>query len=91
LHPTYHSLVHNFIQKDPIAKFRRQIDVALLQNSNKINILCIDHGMTGGTIKHIYELAHLLNDQANFLRLRPSSKWFNKIKLDQYSTFFWIH
>ncbi|MEY3220411.1 MAG: hypothetical protein RIT27_1768 [Pseudomonadota bacterium] len=79
LHPTYHLLVHTFIHKDPIAKYRRQVDVALLQNSNKINILCIDHGMTGGTIKHIYELAHLLNEQANFLRLRPSNDGLTKL------------
>jgi len=79
LYPTYHLLVHNFIHKDPIAKFRRQIDIALLQNSKKINILCIDHGMTGGTIKHIYELAHLLNEQANFLRLRPAPNGLTKL------------
>lgn len=79
LHPTYHRQVHTFIHQDPIAKFRRQVDVALLQNSKKINILCIDHGMTGGTIKHIYELAHLLHTQANFLRLRPTPDGLTKL------------
>ncbi len=71
LHPDYLPRVHKFIQNDPLKTVRQAIDWHLLCADKKTTVLCIDHGQTGGTIKHIYELAHLFHTQANFLRLYP--------------------
>jgi O-antigen biosynthesis protein len=72
LHPNYHGQVHQFIQHDPLKKTRQALDWNLLCADDKLAVLCIDHGETGGTIKHIYELAQLFRDNINFLRLYPS-------------------
>ena len=71
LHPDYHSIVHRFIDKDPIAPLRLSVALALLSNNPNPVILILRHGWGGGTQKHIEQLKQLYRHKINFLELYP--------------------
>lgn len=71
LHPTYHRIVHKFIEEDPVRPFRQRVDVARLRASPLPVILFLSHNRGGGTQKHINELAELLAPRASCLAIQP--------------------
>ncbi len=71
LHPTYHHLVHRFIQEDPVRDYRLRATIARLQQSDLPTILFLLHNRGGGTQKHVDEMASLLAGAANVLEIRP--------------------
>ena len=72
LHPKYETNVLAFLQKDPGLPYRLALDVARLEKAAKPVVLAISHNRDGGTLRHVYELAAHLQDQANFLLLTPA-------------------
>jgi len=53
----YHGAVNRFIETDPVAGFRQAVsDYRRLKNPRP-SILMINHGLGGGTQKHVHELA----------------------------------
>lgn len=74
LHPSYEPDVHDFIDRDPIAKYRHAVDLARLRCGEKPVILHISHSRGGGTQRHIEEIAALTHGKAENLLLRPLSE-----------------
>ena len=70
-HPDYHRLVHEHIQGDPAALARLKVLVELYRASPRPKVLHLTHHLSGGTLKHIRELAHHLRDRMDSLLLRP--------------------
>lgn len=56
-YPWYHRAVHQFIENDPVAALRNRMDNFRRQRDPKPSILMINHGLGGGTTKHVMELA----------------------------------
>jgi GT2 family glycosyltransferase/glycosyltransferase involved in cell wall biosynthesis len=55
-YPTYHSDVAAFIDRDPLAEWRRRLDWGrLCRLSREKNVLIIVHGRGGGTERHVQE------------------------------------
>jgi O-antigen biosynthesis protein len=52
----YHDAVHSFIEQDPAAIFRNNVDDLRRQESPKLAVLMINHGLGGGTKKHVQDL-----------------------------------
>jgi len=71
LHPRYEGEVLRFIQADPARVARHAVDAARILDGGKPVILAVLHDRQGGTVRHVYELAALLHEQARFLVLRP--------------------
>ena len=72
-HPQYQEDVNEFIQADPLLKFRQRIDWArLLRVRREKNILVISHSRGGGTERFIneYMQPHMQQNHAVFF-LRP--------------------
>jgi len=56
LHPSYHSDIQAFIQKDPIKEYRKKIDLERLKNySCERNILMVSHNRGGGSERKLNE------------------------------------
>ncbi|MEO8002782.1 MAG: glycosyltransferase [Arenimonas sp.] len=56
-YPWYHAAVNTFIEADPVAAFRQSVsDYRRLKNPRP-SVLMINHGLGGGTQKHVHELA----------------------------------
>jgi len=56
-YPWYHGAVNTFIETDPVAEFRQSVsDYRRLKNPRP-SVLMINHGLGGGTQKHVHELA----------------------------------
>ena len=72
LHPKYEANVLSFLQKDPGLPYRLALDVARIEKAGKPVVLAISHNRDGGTLRHVYELADHLKDQAQFLLLTPA-------------------
>ncbi|MFV0680488.1 methyltransferase domain-containing protein [Ottowia sp.] len=71
LHPHYERDVLRFVRDDPARLARAAVDIARIQNTNRPVILAVMHDRAGGTERHVFELAELLHDRAQFLVLRP--------------------
>lgn len=74
LHPNYQGDVHAFINKDPAKPFRVRFLLSLLVNDSRPKILSIDHGLGGGVVQHVEELAKHISQRAITLRLYPCSE-----------------
>lgn len=81
LYPDYEPMVHAFIAQDPAAPARHKVDLALaagvmnaeqLQSDARIAVLLVVHDRTGGTLRHVHELAQHLADTGRFYTLTPT-------------------
>lgn len=72
LHPRYARDVHSFVQADPARPYRLALDIARIIEARLPVVLAILHDRSGGTERHVHELAAHLADQAQFLTLRPA-------------------
>jgi O-antigen biosynthesis protein len=72
LHPGYEPQVHAFVAQDPAAPARRALDLARLRSAKGPCVLAVLHDRAGGTVRHVRELAHHLNDHAQFFTLTPA-------------------
>lgn len=57
-YPWYHDAVHSFIEQDPAAVFRNNVDDLRRQENPRPAILMINHGLGGGTKKHVQDLVN---------------------------------
>ena len=71
LHPEYHALVYRHIQEDPARYHRFKVLVEMVRNSPRKKVLHLTHHLSGGTLKHIRELAEYLEPEMESLLLRP--------------------
>ncbi len=73
-YPDYTKIVHEFINADAVAPYRRNLDVARIkQELSEINILMINHQMGGGTGRHVAELyEHLREENIGIVIMEPS-------------------
>ena len=71
LHPRYEPQVMAFVQADPARLGRLALDIARIQTSGKPVVLAVMHDRSGGTVRHIHELAQHLDDQVTTLVLSP--------------------
>ncbi|UZE95127.1 glycosyltransferase [Alkalimarinus alittae] len=79
LHPNYQGDVHAFINKDPAKPYRLKFLLSLLANDQRPKILSIDHGLGGGVVQHVEELAAHVESRAITLRLYPCSEGVVKL------------
>jgi len=73
LHPRYERDVLAFIQADPAQPARLALDFARITSSGKAVVLAVSHSRSGGTMRHVTELARDLADRALFLVITPAS------------------
>lgn len=71
-YPTYDSLIIEHINADPARDLRLRATLASLYLRHCPLILIINHNRHGGTLRHIHELIHKLEPQAQFLLLTPT-------------------
>jgi GT2 family glycosyltransferase/glycosyltransferase involved in cell wall biosynthesis len=73
LHPEYLDQVHAFIARDPLRPARQAVDLLRLRRLNAgRGALFIDHGWTGGIVRHLRELtAALAAEDVVVSRLTP--------------------
>jgi len=77
LHPNYHRLVHEYIQRDEPKIYRIQAELAIYRNSHLKKIALFIHGLGGGTTKHAKEIAEYHQNQNAIVWIKPiSSKKF---------------
>ena len=69
IHPGYDVLIQEFLRDDPLAEWRRNIDVAQWRTSRtgSQSVLLISHGRSGGVQQHVAERAAALRAEG----LRP--------------------
>ena len=72
LYPDYEAEVMRFIQLDPAQPHRHALDLARLKQSALPKVLAVTHNRAGGTLRHVNELGHTLQKQAQFLVLSPA-------------------
>ncbi|TFZ06837.1 glycosyltransferase [Ramlibacter henchirensis] len=73
LHPNYEGDILAFIRADPARPARLAMDVARITECGLPVVLAVTHDRSGGTMRHVGELAKHLADQAIFLVLTPAS------------------
>ena len=71
LHPRYEAEVLRFVRQDPARLARLAVDTARALDGRRPVILAVLHDRSGGTERHVHELASELRDAAQFLVLRP--------------------
>jgi tetratricopeptide (TPR) repeat protein/GT2 family glycosyltransferase/glycosyltransferase involved in cell wall biosynthesis len=89
-YPEYDIVIQKFLQLDPFAEIRRNVDMARLKRSRDRFILMVNHCLGGGTEKHFQDLANFLElENISILMLKPDSRsqdWVEltspKFKLD---------
>lgn len=69
----YHAAVHAFIESDPAAVFRNRIDDYRRLKNPKPSVLMINHGLGGGTQKHVHELANSVESQFRCFELASNN------------------
>lgn len=83
LHPRYEPQVMAFVQADPARVARLALDIARIKASGKPVVLAVVHDRSGGTVRHIHELAQHLNEQVTTLLLSPVPGHRVKLSLPQ--------
>jgi O-antigen biosynthesis protein len=71
LHPRYEADVMAFVQADPAKPYRTALDLARVRARQKPAVLAVLHDRAGGTLRHVRELAQLVQAQATTLVLTP--------------------
>ena len=73
LHPSYDGIVHAFVGADPARDARLAVDVARIRSRGLPCVLAVLHDRSGGTLRHVGELAGHLAQHAVFFSLTPTS------------------
>jgi GT2 family glycosyltransferase/glycosyltransferase involved in cell wall biosynthesis len=60
LYPDYRSEINDFLERDPVRRLRRRIDVGRARRNEPAGILMVNHSRGGGTSQHVTELATTL-------------------------------
>ena len=60
LYPDYRSEINNFLERDPVRRLRRRIDVGRARRNEPAGILMVNHSRGGGTSQHVTKLATTL-------------------------------
>ncbi|MBK6510557.1 MAG: hypothetical protein IPG06_14630 [Haliea sp.] len=60
-YPSYHRMIQEHLQKDPARTFRVLAQIKMLTMSGKAKYLFIAHGLGGGVMKHLQELADYIS------------------------------
>ena len=76
LHPTYEEAVHNHLREDPARPYRRALDIARMRASPRHRVLAVLHGIGGGTLRHVHELAATLENRVITLSLIPQANHY---------------
>jgi len=71
LHPRYEAEVHALIERDPARQARALLDVARMVQGGRALVLNVLHNRSGGTPRHVQELALAMADQLVYLTLTP--------------------
>lgn len=71
LHPSYDGIVHAFVAADPARGARLAVDLARLRARHLPSVLAVLHDRSGGTVRHVGELARHLDQRAVFFALTP--------------------
>ncbi len=71
MHPSYDGIVHNFVAADPARSARLAVDVARIRARGLPSVLAVLHDRSGGTLRHVGELARHLHLRAVFFSLTP--------------------
>ena len=72
LHPRYESDVMAFVQQDPARPYRLALDLARMAQAGLPVVLAVLHDRSGGTLRHVQELAQHLATQVTMLTLTPA-------------------
>ena len=72
LHPSYDSIVHEFVAADPAWSARHAVDLARVRATGLPCVLAVLHDRGGGTVRHAAELADHLRGRAVFFSLTPA-------------------
>jgi O-antigen biosynthesis protein len=70
-YPDYRAKVADFFERDPARPLRCAVDIARLKSSARPRILMVTHGWGGGTERHVRDLAQLVENESDFIMLRP--------------------
>lgn len=70
-YPSYHRLVHEHLQRDPERPFRTLAQLEIIRKSPLRKYLFIAHGLGGGVIKHLSELADHVRSDVICIFLKP--------------------
>ncbi|WP_330901857.1 glycosyltransferase [Ramlibacter monticola] len=73
MHPQYEADVMSFIRDDPALGARLALDLARIAESGLPVILALLHNRSGGTMRHVKDVARLLAGRAVMLTLTPAS------------------
>jgi glycosyltransferase involved in cell wall biosynthesis len=73
LHPNYARDVLAFVRADPPRAWRAAVDLARIREGGLPVVLAVLHDRSGGTPRHVRELAQALAGQAVFLVLTPGA------------------
>jgi GT2 family glycosyltransferase/2-polyprenyl-3-methyl-5-hydroxy-6-metoxy-1,4-benzoquinol methylase len=82
LHPAYEAQVMAFVQQDPARTARLAVDwLRATGGGRKPVVLAVQHQRSGGTERHVLELAQTLGDALTFVSLKPSGTHHVQLQL----------
>ena len=70
-HPGFRQVLELFLAREPVRPYRRRVDLARLRASPRPRVLMVTHHWGGGVDRHVRDLARLMADECEVLRLRP--------------------
>lgn len=70
-YPSYHRMIQEHLQKDPARSFRVLAQIKMLGKSRKAKYLFVAHGLGGGVMKHLQELADYISADVDCFFLKP--------------------
>ena len=70
-HPGFAQALELFLAREPARPCRRRVDLARLRASPHPRVLMVTHNWGGGVDRHVRDLARLMADECEVLRLRP--------------------
>lgn len=81
-YPEYDPRVQAFLLADPLARYRRRIDLARIKTAGDTFTLHLSHHLGGGTEKHVRDLTETYADGIRSLVLRPDTRRpYRKVRL----------
>ncbi|MDG9667315.1 glycosyltransferase [Hahella sp. CR1] len=79
LYPKYLEDVSSYIRRDPALSYRILALMRIIANLDRPKVLLLDHGLGGGVVQHVEELAQSLSGLVHFLRLSAEKEGFVKL------------
>ena len=72
-HPAFAQALALFLGREPTRPFRRRVDLARLAASPRPRVLMVTHNWEGGVDRHVRDLARLMADECEVVRMRPAA------------------